>query len=190
MRDAGKTSSNWDTTGDAAAAGAGEWDVSELDLFPPVLDPCCGSRMMWFDKSDPRALFGDKRTEAHVLCDGRSLEVRPDLQADFRALPFPDGTFHHVVFDPPHFENLGPESWMVKKYGKLGRDWRDELRDGFTECFRVLRPHGTLIFKWNETRITVREVLELTPHKPLYGHKSGKQQRTHWMAFLKNGDAA
>lgn len=29
----------------------------------PILDPCCGSRMMWFDKQDQRCLFGDKRTE-------------------------------------------------------------------------------------------------------------------------------
>jgi hypothetical protein len=28
-----------------------------------VLDVCCGSRMMWFDKADGRALFLDKRRE-------------------------------------------------------------------------------------------------------------------------------
>ena len=28
-----------------------------------VLDPCCGSRMMWLDKADPRAVFGDRRSE-------------------------------------------------------------------------------------------------------------------------------
>lgn len=38
-----------------------------------VLDPCCGSRMMWFDRQHPDAVFGDKRTEQHVLCDGRTL---------------------------------------------------------------------------------------------------------------------
>jgi ribonucleoside-diphosphate reductase alpha chain len=30
---------------------------------PTVLDPCCGSRMMWFDKEDPRVVFGDRRSE-------------------------------------------------------------------------------------------------------------------------------
>ena len=29
-------------------------------MNPTVLDPCCGSRMMWFDKQDQRVLFGDK----------------------------------------------------------------------------------------------------------------------------------
>ena len=43
------------------------------NMNPTVLDPCCGSRMMWFDKQDQRVLFGDQRTESHVLSDGRAL---------------------------------------------------------------------------------------------------------------------
>jgi len=31
----------------------------------------------------------------------------------------------------------------------------------------------------------VRDVLALTPERPLYGHKSGKLSKTHWIAFLK-----
>lgn len=34
-----------------------------------ILDPCCGSRMMWFDKQDSRAVFGDRRNEMHELKD-------------------------------------------------------------------------------------------------------------------------
>ena len=72
---------------------------------PLVLDPASGSRMMYFDKTDDRVLFGDIRTESHVLCDGRALNIEPDMEMDFRSLPFDDGTFRVVVFDPPH---LGP----------------------------------------------------------------------------------
>ncbi len=43
-----------------------------------ILDMCCGSRMFWFDKQDPRALFADIRSEQHTLCDGRSLVISPD----------------------------------------------------------------------------------------------------------------
>ena len=50
---------------------------------------------------------------------------------------------------------------------------------------RVLRPNGTLIFKWNEYQIPVRDALKAIGWKPLYGHKSGKQQKTHWIAFMK-----
>ena len=53
-----------------------------------ILDMCCGSRMFWFDKQDPRAVFADIRAEQHTLCDGRSLVISPDIIADFRQLPF------------------------------------------------------------------------------------------------------
>ena len=143
--------------------------------------------MMWFDKDDPRATFGDIRTETRDLCDGRVLTVDPDVVMDFRDMPFPDDTFHLVVFDPPHLERLGKDSWTAAKYGQLLPGWRDDLRLGFAECFRVLKPGGTLIFKWNEDQIPVSEVLALTPEKPLFGHKSGRLSKTHWIAFIKDG---
>jgi transcription elongation factor Elf1 len=59
------------------------------------------------------------------------------------------------------------------------------LRQGFSECFRVLKLGGTLIFKWSELDIPTKEVLALTPMKPLYGHISGKRSKTHWIAFIK-----
>lgn len=39
-------------------------------------------------------------------------------------------------------------------------------------------PNGTSIFKWNDDQIPVSEILALTPHKPLYGHRSGRQSKT------------
>jgi hypothetical protein len=36
----------------------------------------------------------------------------------------------------------------------------------------------------------VADVLALTDQKPLYGHRSGKQSKTHWIAFLKANDQA
>ncbi|EEP91785.1 Uncharacterised protein [Yersinia kristensenii] len=84
-----------------------------------ILDMCCGSRMFWFDRADPRAVFVDIRAESHTLCDGRKLEIAPDLIADFRQLPFADNTFQIVVFDPPHLTHCGPEGWQGKKYGIL-----------------------------------------------------------------------
>ncbi len=74
---------------------------------------------------------------------------------------------------------------MGKKYGVLGKGWRDDLQRGFSECFRVLAIDGVLIFKWNEIHIKVSEVLELTDQRPLFGHKSGKRSDTHWLCFIK-----
>ncbi|HAT2599794.1 TPA: class I SAM-dependent methyltransferase [Citrobacter freundii] len=151
-----------------------------------ILDMCCGSRMFWFDKQDTRAVFTDIRAEQHTLCDGRHLIISPDLIADFRMLPFADASFSVVVFDPPHLKHVGPEGWQGKKYGKLNQDtWRNDLRDGFSEAFRVLRMHGVLIFKWNETQIPVREILALTGEKPLIRQRTGKGDKTHWIIFTK-----
>lgn len=151
-----------------------------------VLDPCCGSRMFHFDPANQRVLFGDIRDENHVLCDGRALTIKPDVLMDFREMPFPDGRFRLVVFDPPHLRKAGPQSWLRAKYGILTNDWRDDLKRGFAECFRVLEPSGILIFKWNEVQIKVAEILALTDQKPLFGHKSGKRADTHWITFMKD----
>ncbi|CAB5220769.1 hypothetical protein UFOVP241_29 [uncultured Caudovirales phage] len=159
-----------------------------------ILDPCCGSRMMWFDRGHHDVMYGDKRAEtltvtdrSHGNADGtRTLHVNPDVLMDFRAMPFADGTFKLVAFDPPHLVRAGPRSWLAAKYGKLSQDWRDDLRQGFAECFRVLAINGVLVFKWNETQVKLRDVLSLTPHKPLFGNTSGKKAGTHWMVFMKD----
>ena len=165
-----------------------------MTTTPAVLDPCCGSRMMWFDKADPRAVFGDRRSETITVTDRthredgtRVLQIEPDTMMDFRALPFGDGTFRLIAFDPPHLVRAGPRSWLAAKYGKLSADWRDDLRAGFAECFRVLQAEGVLVFKWNETQVRVSEVLALTPHKPLFGQVSGRSGMTHWLTFMKPG---
>ncbi|OCG77340.1 methyltransferase [Gilliamella sp. Nev6-6] len=151
-----------------------------------VLDVCCGSRMFYFNKLDDRVLFCDKRNERHILCDGRVLEVNPDVELDFTALPFSDESFHLVCFDPPHLVKVGRNSWLAKKYGQLNKlTWQEDLKMGFCECFRVLKNNGTLIFKWNETDIPVKSILALTEYKPVFGHISGKRSNTHWMTFIK-----
>lgn len=158
-----------------------------------VLDPCCGGRMMWFDPTNPDVLFGDKRREvltvadrSHGKQDGtRTLRIEPDTLLDFRCMPFADGSFKLIAFDPPHLERAGPRSWLAAKYGKLGPDWRADLRKGFAECFRVLAPEGVLIFKWNETQVKVSEVLELVDTPPLFGHPSGRKGLTHWIVWIK-----
>jgi hypothetical protein len=147
--------------------------------------------MFWFDKSDQRCLFVDKRRESHILPDSsskggsRSLVIEPDMLVDFTDMPFPDESFPLVVFDPPHLVKNGKSGWLAKKYGKLEGDWRGDLCKGFAECFRVLKTEGTLVFKWNETDIPVSEVLKLTNERPLIGNRCGKNGKTHWLIFIK-----
>ena len=153
-----------------------------------VLDPASSMRSFYFDKTDERVLFGDIReNETHLLTNGQTIKIKPDQVMDYRELPFADNTFKCVIFDPPHLFNLSEKSWMRKKYGVLDKHtWQDDLSAAFKECFRVLQNNGTLIFKWNETSIPLKDILKLTPQKPLVGHPSGKRSNTHWVLFMKD----
>lgn len=154
-----------------------------------VLDVCCGMKGMWFNKKDDRVLFLDKRSETHIIKrkDGydRNIVISPDIIGDFTNIKQKDNSFWHIVFDPPHIPQKNSSGAICKQYGNLTGDWKSMLQKGFKECFRVLKPNGTLIFKWNECRIPIKEILKLTDKKPLYGHKSGKAMKTHWVAFIK-----
>jgi len=162
----------------------------KTDNFPLILDACCGGRLFWFDRDNPNVLFSDCRVmEPEYVGIGKNSRVvkcLPDNVHDFRNMEYPDNTFQMVVFDPPHLF-LGEKSYMSKKYGTLDKKtWRDDITRGFTECFRVLRPEGTLIFKWNEYSIPIKDILECTTHKPLFGNRSGKASKTHWIVFMKD----
>lgn len=49
----------------------------------------------------------------------------------------------------------------------------------------MLKPGGTLIFKWSETQISVQKVLTCFPQRPVFGHTTTANLKTHWMAFYK-----
>jgi len=153
---------------------------------PPILDPASGSRMFYFDKEDDRVVFGDIRSGIHeISASNRICIVEPDQVLDFRDLPFPDRQFKLVVFDPPHMTSLGQSSWMAKKYGRLEGDWREDIRQGFIECWRVLDYDGTLVFKWNEHDVSLTEIKPMFPDRPLLGHRTGRKAQTHWIVFFK-----
>ena len=157
-----------------------------------ILDACCGGRTFWFQKKYRQALFIDKRTFPKSVIwkrgrDERKFEVKPDVVMDFRKLDLPTGHFSLVVFDPPHLSKRnGKTGYIHKKYGSLDKlTWRDDIRAGFSECFRVLKKNGILIFKWSESEFKLKEVIALSPIAPLFGHPSGKFMKTHWLAFIK-----
>lgn len=148
-----------------------------------ILDACCGSRMFWFDKQHPDTTYMDIREHYEKLPSGHVINVKPDVVADFRNMPFENNTYDLVVFDPPHLLRAGDNSWLAKKYGRLDvGSWQDDIAKGFSECFRVLKPTGTLIFKWNEEQVKLKDVLATTEHNPLFGNKRAK---THWLVFVK-----
>lgn len=55
-----------------------------------ILDVCSGSKMFWFNKSREDVIYMDIRELKTTLCDGRELEIKPDIIGDFREIPFED----------------------------------------------------------------------------------------------------
>ena len=148
------------------------------------LDATCGSRMIWYDKDNKNTIYADNRELSEVLCDGRTLNVKPDVIYDFRDMPFESNVFDLVVFDPPHLIVAGDNSWLAKKYGKLETTWRDDIKQGMEECLRVVKTSGVVIFKWNEEQIKLSEVLKAIEKNPLFGNRN-TGTKTHWLVFQK-----
>jgi SAM-dependent methyltransferase len=100
-----------------------------------VLDPTYG-RGKWWTAWCPDGLV------AHDLkTDG----------VDFRHLPHPDESFDAIAFDPPYKLNGTPTDKVDAPYGVDVVDTRDGrhqlIRDGITECKRVLALDGHLLVK-------------------------------------------
>ncbi|MFB6213967.1 MAG: SAM-dependent methyltransferase [Candidatus Nanohaloarchaea archaeon] len=180
------------------AAGEKQADPSEVEEVSReenILDATCGGRSIWLPDNKERedTLYIDKREEDPGFHgqEGETYEVNPDERMDFRDLPFQDKEFDHIVFDPPHvttpdgMERLTGQ--VNKKYGALrAQTWQRDIRQGFEELFRVLMPRGTLAFKFNDSCVDFKEVLNLAPQRPLYGTTTKKQNtETRWFIFYK-----
>jgi SAM-dependent methyltransferase len=150
--------------------------------------------MWWWNKEHPLAIYMDKHrvprgsSEMLVTNEGKrhaspGWACEPDVVGDFRAMPFADETFQMVTFDPPHnvrTEALGVNGLM---YGALHPDTEQEdLRRGFAECWRVLAPGGTLVFKWAGK---IERVKPHFPATPIVGTRVPRGLQTWWLVFYK-----
>lgn len=65
-----------------------------------ILDVCCGSRMFWYDKHEEHTTYMDIRKAVYTATDRekeRRIEINPDIQSDWKHIPFDDCTFDLVV---------------------------------------------------------------------------------------------
>ena len=144
--------------------------------------------MMWFQKNHPGTLYVDERTMLKGEFRHRpNFEIKPDVVASFTNLPFPDEQFHLVLFDPPHtIRGRAGKGIIAARYGRLlTSNWEEVLGLGFSECWRVLKPNGTLVFKWAESDKKIGDVEHLFPAPPLFGSRVGKANKTIWLVFFK-----
>jgi SAM-dependent methyltransferase len=165
-----------------------------------VLDATCGGRSIWHPENKERddTLYVDKREDSNPLkreefgYEPRNYSIEPDEVEDYRNLPYSNESFNLVVFDPPHAirgDGMKTLSGVTtRKYGALHAEtWQEDLRAGFNELWRVLKPTGTLIFKFADESADFSEVLELAPTTPLFGTSvnNGKNVETRWFTFYK-----
>lgn len=152
--------------------------VNEMTEPTRILDATAGKRMMWFDKQNENVVYLDLKRE-----------VKPDIVADFRALPLRDSTFDLVVFDPPH-TSAGEHGIFIQTFGALrAHRFVPDLYKASRELKRVLRNGGILIFKWNTHDYSLERAISLFPLKALFGQKTAYKTQsgssTYWTTFLK-----
>lgn len=157
-------------------------DITERE----VLDACVGGRHWWFDKKNENIIALDIRE----ISKG-TIEVQPnwccepDIIGSYANMPFDDNYFSLVLWDIPH--KLKWDSGLITtKYGYLGKEWKETTAKGFLECWRVLKPGGTLVFKWCDLDIKVSSMLNLFPIRPIAGTITKKGvNSTYFIIFHK-----
>lgn len=157
-----------------------------------ILDVCCGTKMMWFNKNHPNTIYVDiRKEEKGFIKEQPNSEIKPDIQASFTNLPFKDKSFKLIVCDPPHIIGRRITGIITRKYGCLNPEtWQDDLSKGFKEMWRVLDNYGVLILKWNNINIPYKKVLSYILEEPLFmnvlaGEKAKGKKNTYWFCFMK-----
>jgi SAM-dependent methyltransferase len=157
-----------------------------------VLDATCGDRGVWVDEDDDRGVMADLRVRDSGFHgqEGRTFAVKPEIQADVRSLPFDSDSFDAAVYDPPHVVRDGGmkdlSGHVQKKYGALRAEtWQRDLRQAFSELWRVVRSGGTVSFKFADRSVPFERVTSLAPDPPLVGTTTTKTEtvETRWFLF-------
>lgn len=138
-------------------------DLRRMGYLPePVLDPTAGHR---------QGMWTIWRPDGLVLSD-IDIETKPDLVADYKNLPFADGVFGSVLFDPPYrlAGTATDQGGMDTRYGICAyrpiHVVHDDMVSGLQECARVVRRRGYVIVKcakqiasgkfWNQPMLMVK----------------------------------
>lgn len=132
------------------------WTKSDAELLELMLD--------FYPRKRPRQILDAtynagrfwKGSTRKVIGMDIDLKFNPDIVGDNRDMPFKDGSFDVVVYDPPHVPNQGKDKTkdFGTRFGLVIKSLRGQgynlnhLYEPFaTEAFRVLRQEGVLFCK-------------------------------------------
>lgn len=109
-----------------------------------VLDVTANERRMWRGVNWPSVTYADIDPA-----------MKPDIVADFRALPVADNSFDVLVFDPPHLPSAAAskesDQRFAGNYGLGHAPKADNISSYFppflAEATRVLKPEGMIFAK-------------------------------------------
>ncbi len=154
-----------------------------------ILDPCCGPKT-W--------LRGNK---ARFITSDLLFSASPDVVADMKNLPYADGTFDAIRFDPPHLIRNDVKHWSKSylRYGnwKNRKEWEEALDAVNDEFYRVTKDNATLLVKiidGKDRRVTKRHDLDrltrwnLTKLYETPAKAAWSSNTTLWTWFRKIGE--
>ena len=157
-----------------------------------ILDATCGTRGTWYDKYNEDTVYLDRRfIKNGKTRHGRNLKIIPDIVADNRFLPFKDGIFDMVYYDPPHIIENKEKGQLQQLYSVLKPgEWVQSIYKATREFLRVLKMGGFVVFKWSERDRSLSRVINMFPSelKRLFGTASrisSKGFKTWWIVFRK-----
>jgi len=151
---------------------------------------------MWLEKDVQQIVYLDKEIR---------LKYPPGIYADNEDLPFKTGSFDVIYFDPPHGDwgessrHTDPKELRYEDGPNTFFGWW-RSRKGFfhyldssqEEFYRVLRDDGLLLFKWNETEISLNRVLIPFNHRwriliktPIRSIYQRSKHVTYWIHLVK-----
>jgi ubiquinone/menaquinone biosynthesis C-methylase UbiE len=139
---------NWPTNGHLIA------DVAKLYLRKDhrILDVTFGLGVWWSMWQPDHLVASDIKPGLGAGYGAVPLDDTIDFHpgVDFRNLPFVDSEFDVVAFDPPYKLN-GTDQGEGARYGvHIPQEWRAKMqmiREGITECARVVRKGGKVLMK-------------------------------------------
>jgi hypothetical protein len=169
-----------------------------------ILDATAGNRSIYQYKKSENIIFIDIE---------KQLWVKPTAFADSRKLPFKDGAFHTVIFDPPHDWGGDPFDFTMGKFLKSHQWGRTKpyqityygwdkykhkaeiikyIYESQKEFARVTTDTGLLLVKWCEVRFTIERLLTMLTEWRLLieipvhdpNHTYGQSQ-TYWLIMEK-----